>query len=155
MKKNKKLAVQVSVIVTVAFVIALDRIGTIVVRGTRKMCIESQNGQIERDMDECKGLFTNSGNLIIRWNTVKLYPGSQTHPDGAAVHAHLADGHAGDTKAQGKAVLRMKKRAAEATLRWTGIPLVSASNPDPPTASASSGEKWMPSLTNDLSFNII
>lgn len=34
MKKNRKLAVQVSLIVTVAFILALILIGTIVARGT-------------------------------------------------------------------------------------------------------------------------
>lgn len=69
--------------VTVAFVLALLLIGTVVVQGTRKMYIESQNGQIEQDMGECRALFMNPeivGRVLDQWQDD---PEMMEEPDGA------------------------------------------------------------------------
>ena len=91
MKKNKKLAVQVSLIVTLAFILALGLIGTIVVQGTRKMYIESQNGQIEQDMEECKALFMDpeiAGWVLDQWQSD---PEMLEEPDTEADKAMMKD----------------------------------------------------------------
>ena len=64
-KKTRKLAMQVSLMVTAAFTVLLILIGAVVTRGTRKMFIESQNEQIRWDLLECKGLFMDPS--IVDW----------------------------------------------------------------------------------------
>lgn len=64
-KKNRKLAVQVSLIVTVMFILALALIGWVVLNGTKQMYFESKNEKIEEEMAEYKGLLMNPE--IVGW----------------------------------------------------------------------------------------
>ena len=56
-RKHKKLAVQISLIVLVTAIAMLYLIGAIVVSSTRNMFIESHNEQITQELEECKYLF--------------------------------------------------------------------------------------------------
>lgn len=58
-KKNSKLALQISLIVTAMFILALVLIGTIVMRGTKRMYFQSNNEKIEKEINECKFLLMN------------------------------------------------------------------------------------------------
>ena len=53
-KKNRRLAGQVSLIVTVMFILALLLIGWVVLNGTEQMYFESKNEKIEGEMEEYK-----------------------------------------------------------------------------------------------------
>ena len=64
-KKNEKLAVQVSLMVTVAFILALLLIGSIVFNGTKRMYFQSNNEQIEKELNECRNLLMNPS--IVGW----------------------------------------------------------------------------------------
>ena len=65
MKKTRKLAVQVSIIVTLMFIFALALIGFIVISGTRNMYIESNNDAIVKQVKEYKNLFMSTD--IVKW----------------------------------------------------------------------------------------
>ena len=64
-QKNEKLAVQVSLMVTVAFILALLLIGSIVFNGTKRMYFQSNNEQIEKELNECRNLLMNPS--IVGW----------------------------------------------------------------------------------------
>ncbi len=71
-KKNRKLAVQVSLIVTVMFILALALIGWVVLNGTKQMYFESKNEKIEEEMTEYKSLLMNPeivGWVLDRWQS--------------------------------------------------------------------------------------
>ena len=71
-KKNRKLAVQVSLIVTVMFILALMLIGWVVLNGTKQMYFESKNEKIEEEMTEYKSLLMNPeivGWVLDRWQS--------------------------------------------------------------------------------------
>jgi len=55
-KKKRKLAVQISLIVTLMFILALTLIGAIVLRGTKRMFFQFNNEKIKKEMIECKYL---------------------------------------------------------------------------------------------------
>ena len=56
-RKRRRLAVQISLMVTAMAVVMMYTVGSIVVNTTTKMYIESHNEQITREMEECKSLF--------------------------------------------------------------------------------------------------
>ena len=64
-KKNRKLAIQISLIVTVMFILTLLLIGTIVMQGTKKMYFQSRNEKIEEELTEYKSLLMNPE--IVGW----------------------------------------------------------------------------------------
>ncbi len=71
-KKNRRLAVQVSLIVTVMFILALLLIGWVVLNGTEQMYFESKNEKIEGEMEEYKKLFMNpeiAGWVLDQWQS--------------------------------------------------------------------------------------
>ena len=71
-KKNKKLAVQVSLIVTAIFTVSLFLIGSIVLQGTKRMYFQSNNEKIEKEMEECKSLLMNpeiAGWVLDQWQS--------------------------------------------------------------------------------------
>ena len=71
-KKNIRLAVQVSLIVTVMFILALLLIGWVVLNGTEQMYFESKNEKIEGEMEEYKKLFMNpeiAGWVLDQWQS--------------------------------------------------------------------------------------
>ena len=65
MKKTRRLAIQVSIIVTLMFIFALGLIGFIVIRGTKNMYIESNNDAIVKEVKEYKNLFMSPD--IVKW----------------------------------------------------------------------------------------
>ena len=75
MKKNKKLALQISAIVTLLFIVTITLIGYIVVTKTKKMYLESNNRDILKEVNEYKDLFVNPeivGTMLDYW---------QAHPE--------------------------------------------------------------------------
>ena len=71
-KKNRRLAVQVSLIVTGMFILALLLIGWVVLNGTEQMYFESKNEKIEGEMEEYKKLFMNpeiAGWVLDQWQS--------------------------------------------------------------------------------------
>ena len=60
MKKNKRLALQVSAIVTLMFILIIAFIGFIIVTITKKMYLELNNKKISHEVEEYKDLFMNT-----------------------------------------------------------------------------------------------
>ena len=60
MKKNKRLALQVSAIVTLMFILIIAFIGFIIVTITKKMYLELNNNKISHEVEEYKDLFMNT-----------------------------------------------------------------------------------------------
>lgn len=65
MKKDRKLVVQVSLIVSLMFILAITLISLVVSQGTKRMYIQSNNEQIMQELKVCRPLLMNPE--IVGW----------------------------------------------------------------------------------------
>ena len=90
-EKNRKLAVEISMTVTLFFIVLLYLLGTIVLRHTKRMYIEAHNEQITQELNDCRNLFMKPemvGWVMDQW---------QSNPERVRLSLPAVDGEADES----------------------------------------------------------